>query len=214
MISSYIKLIRIGILAAAIAVAGISMSRCSRAIDAIETLESNVIHYQDMYYGGREARAVLEIESDRLRYTNDMLVREIDSIARRRDIDLRKKGSMAAKVSTNINTSDTVIVDTDSVIARKDTMAIKSCDFKVIIRPNDQTTYNIERKNDSIIHNADINNEQFLFVYPNREYLNKGKSFFKRLFTWDFKKVDLTRYEIENTNDEIEITDTKVFVVN
>ena len=69
MISNYIKLIRIGILAAAIAVAGISMNRCSRAIDAIETLESNVIHYQDMYYdkkrieGGTGDRSLTDLDT-------------------------------------------------------------------------------------------------------------------------------------------------------
>jgi hypothetical protein len=42
---------------------------------------------------------------------------------------------------------------------------------------------------DTVAIALDISNDQYLYIYTVREYKNK-KNFFKRLFTWDFKKVD------------------------
>jgi len=49
-----------------------------------------------------------------------------------------------------------------------------------------------------------------LYIYTKKEYKNKHKNFFKRLFTLDFKKVKVVKYDIYNTNGIINIKDTRV----
>lgn len=48
-----------------------------------------------------------------------------------------------------------------------------------------------------------------MYTYKTKEYKNK-KSFIKRLFTLDFKKVTKNHYEIVNTNDLINTSDVRV----
>lgn len=81
--------------------------------------------------------------------------------------------------------------------------------FRDSIKYNDLTTvkYNIE--GDTITIGLDIENEQYLFVHSKKEYKRK-KSFLKRLFTLDFKKVKRYTYDIVNTNDLIKTTDVRV----
>ena len=206
-IDKYIKSIRLVVLVAAIAAAGISINRCSEEQDRAESLTGNVIHYQDLYNNSIADKVALEMQSYALKHTNDILVRKMDSIARASKINIKKPGSMASSISTTINTIDTV------PLQNTDTTAIKNCNFKVSLRPNDETRYDIELKNDTLIHEALINNTQYLFVYPKKEYLNNYKTFIGRLIRLDFKKIDLTKYHIENTNNLIKTKETKVFVV-
>ena len=54
-----------------------------------------------------------------------------------------------------------------------------------------------------------LDNTQYLYVYTTKEYKNK-KSFLKRLFTLDFKKVKKEKYDIINTNSLLKTSDVRV----
>ena len=54
-----------------------------------------------------------------------------------------------------------------------------------------------------------LENTQYLYVYTTKEYKNK-KSFLKRLFTLDFKKVKKEKYNIINTNSLLKTSDVRV----
>ena len=54
-----------------------------------------------------------------------------------------------------------------------------------------------------------LENTQYLYVYTTKEYKNK-KSFLKRLFTLDFKKVKKEKYDIINTNSLLKTSDVRV----
>ena len=66
---------------------------------------------------------------------------------------------------------------------------------------------------DTVNIGLDVQNEQYLYIYTTREYKNK-KSFFKRLFTLDFKKINRTQYKIENSNDVIKTDSVRVVEIN
>ena len=77
---------------------------------------------------------------------------------------------------------------------------------------NDLTTVYYTITNDSISIGLDIRNTQYLYTFVDRHYKNK-KSFIKRLFTFDFKKVNSYKYEIVNTNDLINTDDVRVIEI-
>ncbi len=67
--------------------------------------------------------------------------------------------------------------------------------------------YNIGK--DTVDVSLDIHNTQYLYTIKTREYKNK-KNFFKRLLTFDFKKVDRYKYKLINTNDLIKTDSVRV----
>ena len=81
--------------------------------------------------------------------------------------------------------------------------------YKDSISYNDLTTVYYTIGKDTVNVALDIQNTQYLFVYSTKEYKNK-KSFLKRLFTLDFKKVHRDTYRIENTNELLRTSDVRV----
>ena len=77
------------------------------------------------------------------------------------------------------------------------------------IKYNNLTTVYYTIGKDTVSIGLKLENDQYLYVYTTKEYKNK-KSFIKRLFTFDFKKVTKTKYEIYNTNDLIKSSDVRV----
>lgn len=198
-------LIKVAIIAVAIIAAVYGASKYNSLKNELEVASNNIVHYENQYIGVMNDKAVLELNAARLRHSNDYLVQKYDSLAKSRKINVSKPGTTIAGTTTVIDTRDSVkIVYVDTT----------SCDFDVNIRPNDLTHYHIQLVNDTLIHEAKIINEQVLFVYPNREYINNYKTFIGRLFRLDFKKRDITRYQIVNSNDEVDVKDSKVIIVN
>ena len=74
---------------------------------------------------------------------------------------------------------------------------------------NDLTTVYYTIGKDSVSIGLKLKNDQYLYVYNTKEYKNK-KSFIKRLFTFDFKKITKTKYVIYNTNDLIKTDSVRV----
>ena len=77
------------------------------------------------------------------------------------------------------------------------------------IRFNDLTLVSYTIGKDTVSVGLKFQNDQYLYVYTTKEYKNK-KSFIKRLFTFDFKKVTKTKYIIHNTNDLIKTDSVRV----
>ena len=58
-----------------------------------------------------------------------------------------------------------------------------------------------------------MNNTQVLYVYPQREYVNKYKNGWRRFWNFDYKKTEVVRYELINTNDLIKVDDFRVYKI-
>ena len=205
-IRSTLRIIAAAIFVAAISVSGVYITKYNDAQDKLDSAAKEIIYYQDEYIGATNDKAALELNAASLRRSNSNLVHRIDSLEKRLKAKAKKPGSVITGASTSIQTSDTIKVPFPVYIDKK-------CDFVVNIKPNDQTHYRIELKNDTLIHDASINNNQLILVYPSREYLNKYNSWLHRLIKLDYRKIDVYRTHVENSNDEIEITGTETVII-
>ena len=93
------------------------------------------------------------------------------------------------------------------------TEILKDTTYSDSIKYNPYTTVYYTIGVDTVNIAIDLQNTQYLYIYSKREYKNK-KNFFKRLFTFDFKKVTKYKYEIVNTNDLINTTDVRIVESN
>lgn len=164
---------------------------------------ANVTSYQDQLDATIKNKAVLELTVASLEHFNDSIVQEMVKTKKRLKIALNKPGDVAAHIGTSFETNDTIYLPIPV-----------ECEFDTIIKPDTLTEFSIKYKNNQLIHSSKINNNQDLFVYSTREYVNEYKSGWCRLLKLDFKKRDIVRYVIENDNKNIKTINTRVFKVN
>lgn len=167
--------------------------------------QNNIEAYQGSLAGSQQANNVLKLTVDELQTQNDKLVRDLDSVMHKLNIK-EKQVSVAATQTHVINVNGSKGVQGDIITILKDTI------YRDSIKCNDLTTIRYTIGKDTIDIDVDIKNTQYLYLYTNREYKNK-KSFIKRLFTFDFKKVNKYKYAIENTNDLLKLQDVRIVEV-
>ncbi|WP_173431773.1 hypothetical protein [Sharpea azabuensis] len=94
----------------------------------------------------------------------------------------------------------------------------KKTDNKIIVVDsiyNDSIQYNDLTKvyytigTDTVNIALDIKNTAYFYVYNYKRYKHQ-KNFFKRLFTWDWKKIKGLEYELVNTNELFDVQDVRV----
>ena len=90
------------------------------------------------------------------------------------------------------------------------TLMVISNDFELVIKPNSLTSIIINKKDSLLTHKLDIKNTQTLYVTNKRVYRNTYKNWFNRLLHFDWKKKNDFRYQIHNSNDLIQITDSRI----
>lgn len=145
-------------------------------------------------------------------YANNVLRLDINTLSASKDNLLQQLDSARKELKISENHLKTAMIQQSSVIVSgKDTVLVNdSCEFIKEFRPNDLTLLRIELKEDSLQYKLNIQNDQYLYIYTDKDWKNKNKKFFKRLFTWDWKKITYYKYEILNTNSLIEIGKTRV----
>lgn len=130
----------------------------------------------------------------------DSLLTELDKV--REELKINKKAlRMAATGSQSISVN--LSKETDGKIAVRDSIY---CDSMIY---NDQTKIYYTIGTDTVNIALDIKNTEYFYVYNYRRYKN-DKKFFKRLFTWDWKKINELKYELKNTNDLFDVQDVRV----
>lgn len=140
------------------------------------------------------------MDFDELQYQNDSILNKLDSV--RKELKIKNKQLKTAATQTQ-----TLSVNASKGVGGQ--VIIKDSVYSDSIRYNDLTTVYYTIGNDTINIGIDLQNEQYLFVYYTKEYKNK-KNFFKRLFTFDWKKVTKYKYDIYNTNDLLKSTNVRV----
>ena len=164
----------------------------------IAMLTNNVKQYESLAGGLTKDNRVLELKLGDLSHSNDSLVQEI--LKSKDSIKIKDKQlKQLLSVSTAINDTTDVVLP-DSV----------NCDFTTELKPNQLTTYKISRVGNKLTHIANIFNRQDLFVFTTKEYRRYYKNFIVRLFHLDFKRDEINRYNIVNTNPSITVLDTRV----
>jgi hypothetical protein len=190
----------------AIAVLVVSLSVTTKVLynkvktqdNEIGMLTNNVKQYQSLASGLYIDNRVLEFKLSDLSHSNDSLVQSLDST--RKALKIKDKQlKQLLSVSTAINDTTDVVLP-DSV----------NCHFTTELKPNQLTTYKISRVGNKLTHIANIFNRQDLFVFTTKEYRRYYKNFIVRLFHLDFKRDEINRYNIVNTNPSITVLDTRV----
>ena len=170
--------------------------------ESLEMAQNNIEAYQGSLQESQQANNVLKLDVNELQTYNDKLVQELDSV--REKLKIRPKQLTSAATQTQlINVNEGQGVGGDLTIILKDTTYSDS------IKYNDLTTVYYTIGKDTVSVGLNFQNTQYLYTYNEKVYKNK-KSFLKRLFTLDFKKVNKFKYYIENTNDLLKTTDVRV----
>lgn len=175
-----------------------------RLSKSLEIAQNNIEAYQGILSGSQQANSVLKLDMSQLRNTNDSLIQKIDSV--RQQLKIKPK-----VIKTTATQTQTIYVTANKGVRGQDIIKTIQRDtvYKDTIQINPLTKVNYTIGKDTVSINLDIKNQQFLYVYKHRQYKNK-KSFIKRLFTLDFKKIDIYKYQIVNTNDIIKTSDVRV----
>lgn len=142
---------------------------------------------------------VLQLIIDDYKETKDSLITEIKTTQKK--LEIKDKELRQAQLLKQQIKHDTTVV-------------VKSNDFKLEIKPNNLTSIIINKKDSLLTHSLSIQNQQTLFITNKRIYRNKYKNWFTRLLHFDFKKKNNISYQIHNSNDLIEITDSRMIELN
>ena len=179
---------------------GILYKQNQKLSQSLEIAETNVLAYQGLLNDSQQANAVLRLDADELKDNNDSLLSELDKV--RKELDISKKALKFAATGTQSITvsegkkTDNKIVVLDSI-------------YNDSIQYNDLTKVYYTIGTDTVNIALDIKNTAYFYVYNFKRYKNQ-KRFFKRLFTWDWKKVKGTKYELVNTNELFDTQDVRV----
>ena len=143
----------------------------------------------------------LKLTIQEYKNSNDSLIKVIN--------DQQEKLKIKDNQLYQIASTETVIRDT---IVEK--IPINDTDFTIELKPNQLTTITVSRKDSIFTHTMEILNRQDLFIYTKKVYRNQYKNFFQRLIHFDFKKDRINKYQIVNSNDLINVTDTRVINIS
>lgn len=168
--------------------------------ESIEIAQNNIEAYQGSLNGSQQAFNVLKLDMEELQNQNDSIIQEMEKV--RKKLKIKPK-----QISTTATQTQTLLVNKSKGVGGD--ILLKDTIYSDTIKYNDLTTVSYTIGKDTINIGLDIKNNQYLYIYTEREYKNK-KSFIKRLFTLDFKKVNKYKYSIVNTNDLLNSTDIRI----
>lgn len=186
----------ISILAAIIFYQGKQIKEKNREIDRVT---NNTLFYQEQLSDKDEEIRTLNLSIDEFKNTNDSIIQNIVNIQEELKIK-DKELKQAQSQNQEIN------IDTTIVVGDKD--------FEKEIKPNELTSLIIIKKDSILTAKINIQNTQTLFISNKREYKNQYKNWFRRLIHFDFKKKDVYKYQIYNSNPLIEVKETRLITIN
>ena len=173
--------------------------------ESLEMAQNNIEAYQGSLKESQQANNVLRISLDELQDQNDALLYKVDSVMKQTKIKPKQLYTAATQTQL-IDVMNGKGVGGDLTEILRDTI------YNDTLRYNDLTTIYYTIGKDTVNMKLDIKNTQYLYLYTDRQYKNK-KSFIKRLFTLDFKKVNKYKYNIVNTNDLVRTDDVRVIEI-
>lgn len=182
---------------------GITMRNNNKKLtESLKIANNNIEAYQGLLSNSQQANNVLQLQLKDLEYTNDKQIASLVKLANDKNIKTKQISTAATQTQTISVTNENKI----DIPLVKDTIITDSIIYNIYTR----LYYTIQK--DSIRTKLNVSNKQDLIVYTKREYKNK-KSFFKRLFTLDFKKIDKVQYKIINSNDLIKQDSVRVIQI-
>ena len=166
--------------------------------NVLDKVSSNYEYYMNKCSNVEEQNKVLQLNIEEYKETKDSLIQEIKTTQKK--VKIKDKELQQTQVQKQKIKHDTTVI-------------VRSNDFKLEIKPNSLTSIIINKKDSILTHTLDIKNQQTLFITNKRVYKNKYKNWFTRLLHFDWKKKNDIRYQIHNSNDLIQITDSRMIEV-
>ena len=166
--------------------------------NVLDKVNSNYEYYMNKCSNVEEQNKVLQLDIKEYKETKDSLIQQIK--ATQKKLKIKDKELQQTQTQKQEIKHDTTII-------------VKSNDFKLEIKPNSLTSIIINKKDSILTHALDIKNQQTLFITNKRVYRNKYKNWFTRLLHFDWKKKNDIRYQIHNSNDLIQITNSRMIEV-
>lgn len=165
----------------------------------IDRLYNNVQYYEELNDSTKDNNRILQLTIEELNNSKDSVITQLNNT--RKELNIKNKELELVSSQTQEVKLDTTII-------------VNNNDFKYEIKPNNLTSLIIEKQDSILTANLDIKNQQTLFISHKKEYKNQYKNWFRRLLKFDFKKHNVYRYNIVNSNDLIKVTDTRVIQIN
>ena len=162
-------------------------------------VQSNYEYYMNKSSDMEESNKVLQLTINDYKETNDSLIHQIKTT--QKELKIKEKELKQTQLQKQEIKHDTTVI-------------VKSNDFTLEIKPNSLTSIIINKQDSLFTHKLNIKNTQTLYVTNKRVYRNTYKNWFARLLHFDFKKRNDFRYQIHNSNDLIEITDSRMIELN
>ena len=182
---------------------GITLSKQNKKLsESLEMAQNNIEAYQGSLAGSQQANNVLRLDIETLHQQNDKLLQQLDSVAKANKIK-------AKQINTAATQTQTLYVNGGKGVEGELKEILKDTTYTDSLQYNDLTKVYYTIGNDTVNIGIKLQNTQYIFMYNTREYKNK-KSFLKRLFTLDFKKINKYNYKIVNTNDLLDTSDVRV----
>lgn len=167
----------------------------------VATAMNNSQAWMDIANERIEQSRVLQLTLDDFKHANDSLIK----LSKDQQKKLKIKDNQLRQVAS----TKTIIRDTITRV-----IPSKNKDFSIELKPNQLTTITVARKDSVLTHTMEILNHQDLFVYENKVYRRQYKNWFQRLIHFDFKKDKISKYQIVNSNNLIQILDTRVINIS
>lgn len=167
----------------------------------ISQIYNNYKYYESQFNNTEKQNRVLQITVNELRLSKDSLVQAVNKA--KKELKVKDQNLKEAHV-INTEMKDTTTVK----------IITKEVDFTKELKLNSLTTITVSRKDSILTTILDLKNQQILIVEEKKEYRNKYKNLWKRFWHFDWKRDRVQKYQIKNTNDLINVTETRVIKVN
>lgn len=185
------------LLTAAIFVLG---SQLKNKNEEINRLSNNIQAYEQIVSSKEENNRVLQLTINELNNSKDSLIQQVNEV--------KKELKVKDKNLKQVQVINTVIKDTITKVITRDR------DFSETLKLNPLTTIKVNRTDSILTAKIDIQNQQILFVEEKKVYKNKYKNGWVRFWHFDWKKIRIRQYQIENSNPLIRVTDTRIVELN
>lgn len=163
--------------------------------EQLDRITNNYEYYSEQYSKEKENNSVLQLSITDFKQSQDSLIQQLH--AAQKEMKIKDK----QLVQTSL---------IESTVSHDTTFIVKSNDFTVEIKPNELTSIVIDKKDSVITHQIEIKNSQILTIYTGKKYRNQYKNWFTRLLHLDFKKKTTYNYGITNSNDLIQVENTRI----
>ena len=177
----------------------IQSNKLKVARDTLDKVQSNYEYYMNKSSNVEQQNRMLQFTIEDYKETKDSLITEIKTTQKK--LEIKQKELLQTQLQKQEIKHDTTII-------------VKSNDFELEIKPNSLTSIIINKKDSILTHSLSIKNTQTLYITNKRVYRNKYKNWFIRLLHLDWKKKDNIEYQIHNSNNLIDVTDSRMIELN